>query len=231
VDGWLLIGDVTDEAVNRVRACGRPHVVLGGHRCRQPIHAVDVDHRQAGWLAGRHLAALGHRRVGFLGGTMRYPYQIDAREGFRAAVREFGLDADGALMQIQRIEQRTMGADRLVAALLALQPRPTAIVAAEPGLTSSALAVLRQRNVQVPREMSLVSLEQGEITQPVLDITIVDLPYFQMGHEGVTLLKRQAARPSNPPKQLLIPPSVVEGWSCCPPLGTDAHNAAGAKQA
>ena len=91
VDGWLLYGAVNDEAVNRLKSAplsGVPHVILGDHRCTQPVHSVNVDHATVGRLAAEHLASLGHRRIALFGGGKWFVYQEQIIKGFRAAVKE-----------------------------------------------------------------------------------------------------------------------------------------------
>src|ERR1051326_730620 len=72
VDGWLVYGALDDAIARRLRAMGLPCVILGDHRCTQPVDSVNVDNFVVGRLAVQHLASLGHRRIAFFGSDMRY---------------------------------------------------------------------------------------------------------------------------------------------------------------
>ena len=58
------------------------------------MDSVSVDNRRAGYLATRHLIDLGHRRIGYISGTMPTMSRRDRLEGYRQALAEAGIRAD-----------------------------------------------------------------------------------------------------------------------------------------
>src|SRR5687767_14493182 len=54
VDGWLVVGQVSDEQMDRLNSWKQPSVILGDHRCTKPVHCVTVDHVVTGRLAAEH---------------------------------------------------------------------------------------------------------------------------------------------------------------------------------
>jgi LacI family transcriptional regulator len=222
VDGWLVLGFV-DETIRRfMEGLGRPFVVLGEHRCRKSVLSVDVDYHAAGAMAARALAAMGHRRVGFIGATMRFAYQREMRDGFRGAVRGLGLDADPGLIQTgEQLAREHTGWPSLpqASALLALKRRPTAVVVSEPGCGAPVLSVLRQCGLEVPRQASLLACDWRNSVEATMGLSLVELPLEEVGVAGITLLRQQAAARRGAPRAVRVAPRLRHGWSSAFPPG------------
>jgi DNA-binding LacI/PurR family transcriptional regulator len=153
--------------VNR-RVAGVPAVVLdniGGMR-----QAVD------------HLAALGHRRIAYLGGPRTSWSNRERRRGLRRASRhgmavvEFGPFAP-------QFEAGVHGAD------LALAAQLTAIIAYNDLMALGALSRLADRGVRVPDEVSVIGFDDvpmAAMCHPAL--TTVAIPKEHAGTKAVDLL-------------------------------------------
>jgi LacI family transcriptional regulator len=213
VDGFFLVGEVNEEALQLVQFPHRPCVVLGGNRCRQPVHSVDINFTMASRLAVEHLASLGHRRIGYLGGGTDFPYQNDQLEGFVTAVRELGLDSDPDLIRLRRSDEGPPVMER-VRSLLALRPLPTAIITSDPTYSVIALDLLKQYELSVPSEISLLGFQLDNKTGSVPGITRIEFPFRAVGRAGGSLLRDIVSQPDTPPRQIQISPRLVEGWSC-----------------
>jgi LacI family transcriptional regulator len=168
-----------------------PHVMLwappGTGRASM---SVGFDEPAAASLVIDHLADLGHRRIGFIGG--RTVDSERARRRLRdlsAAITRRGLTlcADAVLETehgfregfeaMQQIRART-GAARGVSA-------PTAIVCGSDYLAAGALAALDQAGVAVPQSLSIASFNDNEFA-PFLHppLTTVRLPIREMGEQA-----------------------------------------------
>lgn len=213
VDAWLVIGDVDDATLDLVQADHRPCVVLGGHRCKRPVHGVDVDFLATGRVAVQHLAGLGHRRIGYLGGSMRHAYQHEMLRGFQEAVKQLGLDDDASLIQTVSSRDREPQMERLNQ-LMALRPLPTAIFGAEVNYGFTIIELLRQREVQVPGEISVMGCEIDGRPRTQPGFARIETPFLEVGRAGASMLRETAMRPDGRPRQARVSPAVVEGWSC-----------------
>ncbi|MBO1415112.1 LacI family DNA-binding transcriptional regulator [Streptomyces sp. FH025] len=94
VDGLVLADVLSEDArIAHVAGLGLPFVSFGRTAPGQPQHWVDIANDQA--MAGvvRHLAALGHRRIGYLGAAEELPWMAARRAGFLAEARRLGLSA------------------------------------------------------------------------------------------------------------------------------------------
>jgi DNA-binding LacI/PurR family transcriptional regulator len=213
VDGWLVVGDVDDDSLRQFQTPNRPCVVLAGHRCTQPVHNADIDFPAVGRLAAEHLASLGHRRIGYLGGSMRHQYQWDTLNGFRAIARERGMEIVEELHPAHPDGPLRPASERL-RDLLALRPLPTAIVTAEHSYGLTALDLLRQYELEVPREISLLGCQLEGLSGSRTGLTRIEQPFSEVGRAGALLLKEVAARPGVPARQVRVSPVLCEGLSC-----------------
>lgn len=120
-----------------------------------PLCQVIHDNEQGGRLVAEHLRALGHRRVAQLEGpadVLNFPRRA---LGFRSVVTAHGMheiEVPGRADRPSLEEGR-----RLMALLLETSPEvPTAVFAHNDLMALGALAVLRERGVRVPDDISLV---------------------------------------------------------------------------
>jgi len=213
LDGWLLYGAVNDEVLNRLTL---PFVIVGDHRCAQPVHCVTVDCAATGRLAAEHLAKLGHRRIGYIGGSMRFVYQEQMLAGYRAGVREFRLDEDERL--VVGVNYRTDPTlNGLKVWLRNLKQQPTALFSTEPGVSDRLLRALRELEIEVPRDLSLLACEVADSGAINSDLTRIEWPITELGRQGALLLHRCVVERPPARREIKLSPTLIEGHSTCAP--------------
>lgn len=212
VDAWLLAGEVTDDAIRHIARWKRPFVVLGGHRCRAKVHSVDADHHSVGELAAHHMAGKKHHRVAFVGTRLRYPYQRGIRDGFVHAVKELGLDPDPRLIGHGNA-RRSLAFVQVARGILELDPKPTAIFAAEPHSAFDILNMLQEDPDPAVARIELVGCRISGDTSPPTHITYVELPYDELGRAGVAMLHGLVNGVEPAQRQHHILPSIATGVS------------------
>ena len=103
---------------------------------------VDVDGAAGTAAATRHLLAIGHRRIGFLGWPKGSGVGDDRQQGWRTAMSEAGCD-------VKRLDRHTVDGlaegERVAADMLRMRQPPTALVCA-----SDTLALGAQRAADIP---------------------------------------------------------------------------------
>ena len=148
---------------------------------------VEADNRDASVLAVRHLAALGHRRIAFIGGDSHFVAQ-QRREGFIQGMKECGLPilVEGSLETGQWREDLTEQAtDRL----LKQRPSPTAVVSANNFMAAVALRRATQLGLSIPGDLSVIGISDEtlcRVTNPPLTTICID--ERQIGAEAIKLL-------------------------------------------
>lgn len=210
VDGLLIASSrMADATIGALRAEGFPFVLVNrGARTSDDL-AVLVDNEAGIAEAVAHLAALGHRRVAHLAGPQTTTTGVERADGFRAAVRAHGLDPDPAL--VVEVAAFDEGAGRRQArAVLALDRRPTAIVAANDLIAIGALRAAREAGLRVPRDLSLVGfndIPDAELIEPPL--TTVRVPQEEMGARAAALLVARLAGDEIREPRIVLPARLV----------------------
>ena len=92
VDGFLLTDpELEDPRLHLLQAAGLPVVVAGRLEPGSPFPWVETDHDVAMVEAVEHLVALGHERIGFLGGGEAYEHVQRRLSRWREALQAAGL--------------------------------------------------------------------------------------------------------------------------------------------
>ena len=186
VDGVILqladSGGPTD--LEELTRSGAPVVVINSVD-DGPFSTIVLDDAAAIQVAVDHLRALGHARIGLIGGL---PANATARRreaAFRASLVAAGLAPDDRWIT----DLGFTGADgRLAVDRLARRgPLPTGLVVANLNAALGALAELHARHARVPDDVSIVALHDvwyADSTWP--PITTVRMPLRRLGSVAVT---------------------------------------------
>lgn len=213
VDGLLLMEVLHhDPRVAALRAAGAPFVLVGRNNDPAGLSLVDFDYEAAALLAFQHLAALGHRIVGYLDDD-----SDGAAIGFRSFLRR-GVERARASLPLT-IVPRLVHDDGYAAtcALLHAAPTLTAIAALCGQTQLGALRALRDHGRCVPTDCSLICITTAErAAWAIPALSSIDLPLATLGQLSVELLLRQIAA-AGPPEQIVLPPALVVRETTAPP--------------
>ncbi|WP_334171226.1 LacI family DNA-binding transcriptional regulator [Sinomonas sp.] len=137
-------------------------------------------------VAANHLIGLGHSRIGFISGPADTSTGRDRVAGFRRALQAAGLAADGEL--VHHIPFRgDAGADAVGALLNAPEP-PTAIIVGNTAQVRSALRRIKQSDIRVPEDLSLVVFDDNPWTELVSPpLTVIRQPIDMLALHSVEL--------------------------------------------
>ncbi|KJS55032.1 LacI family DNA-binding transcriptional regulator [Streptomyces rubellomurinus] len=145
VDGLVLADVLAEDArIRHVAGLGLPFVAFGRTGPAEPQHWVDIANDAAMAAVVRHLAALGHRRIGYLGADEELPWMAARRAGFLAQARRSGVSA----VTVDRPEPGP-AAVAAVRALLRGPDRPTAVAAGSDLLALDAYEAVRAEGLAV----------------------------------------------------------------------------------
>jgi LacI family transcriptional regulator len=218
VDGMLLaFARLHDELVDQIAAEGLPFVPVNSQSPTVP-GSVTMDDAAAGRLAVGHLAGLGHRRIGYLGGRPDTDVGRRREDGYRGAMADARLPVDEAWLLAGDYTERTAAA--LGAALLALPPatRPTAIYTVSLATALGLLEAAREAGCRVPADLSIVTIDDHHLLAH-LDppLTAVRMPMDRMGEVAAEMLV--AAIRGEPIRHAVVadPPELVVRASTAAP--------------
>jgi len=219
VDAVIAINvELSEQELVALHALNKPLVGVGGPLPKVPT--LHVDDEAVSTLATEHLLSLGHTRIGFIGGTPEpdVDFQVPSprRIGYERALSQAGLSVDPALCVGADF---SMSQGYEVAKQLLGNPatRPTAIFAASDEMAIGAILAARDLGLEVPKELSVVGVDDHELATLFSLTTIQQLPH-QQGEMAVAMLMR-AIRGQEPAKAHQVQHRlIVRGSTTRPPL-------------
>ncbi|BAS27881.1 LacI family DNA-binding transcriptional regulator [Limnochorda pilosa] len=188
VDGLIVAS--TGGALHELAAAmndGVPVVLLDRFLRLPGADAVGIDNIDAAHRAVRHLLELGHRRIGIILGPNHVQTSKARLAGYLKALRAYGVPPDPALQRTGDFKEA--GGYNHTQALLALEPRPTALFTTNNLTTTGALMALREAGVTIPDQMAIVGFDDmpwARIVRPAL--TVVEQPTYLLGTTAAQLL-------------------------------------------
>ncbi|MBX9421090.1 MULTISPECIES: LacI family DNA-binding transcriptional regulator [Streptomyces] len=175
---------------------------------------VSCDDAVAVEQAWRHLASLGHERIGLVLGPEDHVPSRRKLEAARAVAEAAGrtLPDEHVVRSIFSLEGGQAAATRL------LERGVTGIVCASDPLALGAIRAARRRGLAVPAQVSVVGFDDSAFmncTEPPL--STVRQPIEAMGRAAVELLCAQIQGTRTDPGELLFEPELVVRGSTAPP--------------
>lgn len=168
--------------------------------------------------ATEYLLSLGHRRIGALLGPSTVSATQTRLGGYRAALTEGGLPLDTSLIRYG--DWQAEGAVLETRELLALADPPTAIFAGNDLQALGVYRTLRQHNVLVPDDMSVVGFDDlpyAALITPAL--TTVRQPLLEMGRVATNMLLRLMGGEQVDSVRVELATPLIVRESCAAPSG------------
>jgi LacI family transcriptional regulator len=155
------------------------------------VISVGSTNFAGGLAATQHLLALGHRRIGYLGGPVTSACNQARLGGYRAAMEGVGAPIPEGYVRFGNF----LHEDGLVqgAALLDLPEPPTAVFAGSDETAVGVVEAARARSLRIPEDLSVVGFDDTQIARlssPAL--TTVRQPLQEMGKVALRTAMRLA---------------------------------------
>lgn len=214
VDGLLAAGSSQQFVTRMADFHDLPVVLVHSHADRGCPDRVDVDDRRAMETATRHLLSLGHRRIGFVGRASTRAVFAARKAGYSQALVGHGVPVDASL--VCDVEPDPLNVEAELGRILALSPRPTALVVAHDQLFFEVFVSLKRQGIRIPDDIALVGMGDDSWTQ-VIDppLTRISVPSLAVGRTAAELLiSRLEGRAPKDPQSVLLEAPLVIGRSC-----------------
>ena len=226
VDGliWAPAGDVA--AYHDFRATqGAPTILLDRQIAGMPMDAVVVDNVGATREAIEYLIGLGHRRISLITGLPHLSTSRERLDGYRDAMAAHGLNASPRL--VVQGNFRSGSAHDVALGLLRMQPRPTAVFAANNLMAIGLLRAIRELGLRCPGQISVAAFddfEEATLFTPTL--TTIAQPTAAIGAKVVEIvLKRIGQRDGNHSPEVATMEAVLHLRGSCGPPGVGSLRA------
>lgn len=219
VDGVVFLEvSIDDERIAALESIDVPFVTLGRPGRTAGRACVDIDFDAAVEEAVVHLAAAGHRRIGFVNHSEAsrvrgYGPSVRAEAAFAAATIRHDVAGTHAWA-----DEDAAGGRGVLEALMTADPGITAIVLMNETAGFGLLAQARRRGLDVPADLSVLAIATsrgvGALAEPVL--TSLEVPAERLARHAVeTLLDLVEGRPA-PADPILVPCALAPGDSVAP---------------
>jgi LacI family transcriptional regulator len=208
-DAAILIGiDASDPLVTDLWMRSLPYVGVdvrvGGRRNA----FVGSDHAAGVRLALAHLHELGHRRIAHIAGARNTVAGADRIAAFQRETRLLGLELPGEYLR--EADFSSAGGYRATSELLALDVRPTAIVAASDLMALAALQAIRDAGLEPGRDVAVVGfddLEAAALSHPPL--TTIRQDREKLGTLAAERALELIEHPDTRPPDTILPVELV----------------------
>ncbi|MFG6121408.1 LacI family DNA-binding transcriptional regulator [Thalassobacillus sp. B23F22_16] len=210
VDGILILSHISNEYIQSVLDTGIPTVLIDHHHPNIEADAILTNNRFGAYLATQHLAELGHKHIAFVGDTSFSPSYQERWEGYKLAMKEFGLEANTHLMFTDAKEEEFM----INSFIQQLPIQPTAWFCVNDGLGYLVTNGLKQQGVHVPEEASVCSFDNGKLSQlSSPSITTIDIDLGLYGKKAVEKLFWRIENPEERYQETLLPAKLIKRQS------------------
>ncbi|MCR5031771.1 MAG: LacI family transcriptional regulator [Lachnospiraceae bacterium] len=165
----------------------KPVVMAYAYSESAQIPSIVPDDEQGGYSMTKYLLSKGHKRIGVLAGREDNIHSKLRIDGYRKALEETGLSFDPDLLVYANWNKQSGYAQ--TRQLLKQSPNLSAIFCLSDEMAGGALEYLRDRQIDVPGQISLAGFDNRnltEYTQPAL--TSMQLPLIPIGKRSAQIL-------------------------------------------
>jgi LacI family transcriptional regulator len=190
-----------------------PVVLLNGGAEAKAFDTITIENHEGAREMTRHLIARGHRRIAMVCGPQRNYDAAERLRGYHTALTESGIEHEASL--VVRGDFSELSGYGAVSQLLELEPRPTAIFAANDSMAIGALSALREAGMRVPDDVAVAGFDDIPLARymnPPLSTVHVDIS--QLGERAAALLLASLRKGNRPHQQLQLSTTLVIRASC-----------------
>lgn len=201
VDGIIYTPPPDDSSSSYIRSLiykGIPIIELNRRREIDLFDGVEVDNFGAICQAMNYLFSLNHKNIGFVVGSKSTTTGIKRLEGYQYSMSQHGLEIDPQLVKIGQFTREH--GEQATRDLLKIKGNqaPSAIFATSNRLLTGTMSVLREKNIKIPEDISVIAMDDAEwleLFSPT--ITTVDVAIEEMAKLSVDLLMHRIDNKNN----------------------------------
>jgi LacI family transcriptional regulator len=191
VDGVIMtVFHLVPDDFRLLREDGTAVVVFGPNQEGWTESGIDnlfVENTDAAYTIVNHLIARGHRRIAMIAGVEATPPRERRVLGYKKALAEHDIPLDPILIRGGDFNEN--GGYQGMKELLKLNPRPTAVFAANDLMAIGAMIALRENGLDIPGDIAVVGFDDipaASLVNPPLT-TIAQFPE-QLGKRAAEML-------------------------------------------
>ena len=212
VDGFLIAvaqNGLTYEHLHKLTAQEVPLVLLDRPLAEVQASSVTCDLRAGADALTCFLIEKGLRRIAHLQGPAGLESSRERREGFLRAMQQHGLEVGKDY--VQTTDLTTAVTEQATHALLALRPRPEAIVAFNDYVALDAGRIARLLGLRVNEDLVLVSFGNHPMSAYLNcpPLATIEQHAYSLGAQATEMLLRRIESPALPLEHIRLQPQLV----------------------
>lgn len=222
VDGLIYMsGRAPSECLTALKQAGMPVVVISRKVDDPALPYVGIDNVAEAYRATRYLLDLGHRDIGFIGGSSDDPEAgMDRQTGFMKALADAGITPRPEWIAEGRFEFEYAYA--AASTILKRRPRPSAVFAASDEMAAGVIRAAREKGLKVPDDLSVLGFDNTILAQMVEPpLTTISQPIYDLGHEAMHVLGMMIDGVALERHRFVFECQLLERSSCAPPASRD----------
>lgn len=203
------------EMIDRLFQRRPPVVLLVRYLFDIDADYVGTDNVLGAELAVEHLITHGHQRIAFIGGPTTSSARLDRLQGYRNALQRHNLSVDEALLPTSTTTRD--GGHQAILSLLTLNDPPTAALCYNDVVAFGVMLGLQAHGHMPGQDFAVIGFD--DIAEAALwhpPLTTISIGPRQIGGTAAQRLLERIACPDDPPRRVILPPSLVIRTSCGP---------------
>lgn len=192
VDGIIFLSTSVfqkNDYLLRLPASAPPLVTVNRATVRGRFDQIELDHGNGIVQAVDYLVRLGHRHIAHLFGPRSRRSCVERLHGYRLALERHSLPFREDYVRAGDFEAAPETWEASTQDLLALSPRPTAIIAANDVVAAIVLRTVQRAGLRVPQDISIVGIDDQPFCMYLYPrLTTVQLPIIEAGKQAIEML-------------------------------------------
>lgn len=214
VDGLIFLSTSVyndDEYLAELPSSAPPIVIINRTITHQPrFDQIQWDNSGGVMAAVAYLVKRGHRRIALLRGPASRRSSTERLEGYRLALQHHGLEYVEDYVRLADFEASQNSWEQAMAELLAVSPRPTAILSSNDIVAAVVLRTIQRAGLRIPQDMAVI----GNDNQPFCTflnpaLTTVGVPIVEAGQQAIEMLLTRIVDPHRPLERVVLPCSLI----------------------
>ncbi len=190
VDGFIILGQVNHEYVEKLLATHMPIVFLDFYDEYLEMDSIISDNYTGSYLMTNYLIKTGHKKIGFIGDIYATSSIQDRYLGYYKSLLEHGIELDMDYVLSDR-NQEGIHTDIIYPKVL-----PDAFVVNCDQIANRVIRELQDRGYKIPQDISITGFDNSiysSVSRP--EITTVEIDIVAMAKAGVDLILRKIDNP------------------------------------
>ena len=192
VDAVIYVGMFNRDISGVIANIHKPMVFAYSSSCDDYTYSVNYENEDAAAMLAHHLIENGHKRIAVITGLADTPPAQSRLSGINKAFNEANLKLDKALVRNGDWERSSGYVCMKDLLKLDSKKRPTAVLAMNDLMAVGAMDAIRDSNLNVPEDISVVGFDNREVSEFVYPkLTTVEIDLKAIGYAAAQMVTQK----------------------------------------